>query len=110
MLLSQRTCQERTGKYTLASVVLQLEVCIYQVGCTTLNKVLLVCRYHPHWHGSASVQVQSASGPILVESDVKYLTADRGCLPLGMLLDSIHKRMLYFQAFLFEDAEIIDEP
>ena len=69
-----------------------------------------LCRYHPHWHGSASVQVQSASGPILVTSDVKHLTADRGCLPLSTLLAGIQTRILYFQAFLFEDAEIVDEP
>lgn len=56
------------------------------------------------------MQVQSASGPILVTSDVKYLTADRGCLPLSTLLAGIQTRILYFQAFLFEDADIVDEP
>ena len=67
-------------------------------------------RYHPHFHGSSSLQEQSASGPILVTSDVKHLTPERGCAPLLALQAAALTRVLYLQAFMFEDANLTDAP
>lgn len=56
------------------------------------------------------MQVQSGSGPIIVDSPVKYLTLERGCEPLDNLLSHVKTRVLYIQAFMFQDSDIIDSP
>lgn len=86
-------------------------------ACATTERMPSHCvpscawrRYHPHFHGSSSLQEQSASGPILVTSDVKYLTLERGCAPLMALLEVALTRRIYLQAFMFQDANLTDAP
>ena len=56
------------------------------------------------------MQVQSGSGPIIVNSPVEYLTLERGCGPLDYLLSHVKTRVLYIQAFMFQDSDIVDSP
>ena len=67
-------------------------------------------RYHPHLHGATALQGQTASGPITIESNVSFLTADKGCAPLDSLLKSVQSRILYLQTLFFKDADVESDP
>jgi len=79
-------------------------------GSDSRVKGEMLCRYHPHLHGSTALQSQTASGPITVESDVAFLTASKGCTPLNKLHQSIQTRILYLQTLFFGDADVEADP
>lgn len=68
------------------------------------------CRYHPHLQGSTALQAQTASGPITVDSDIDFLTPQKGCGPLSILLQAVQTRVLYLQTLFFEDADVEKDP
>lgn len=69
-----------------------------------------MCRYHPHLHGSTALQGQSASGAIIVDSNVSFLTASKGCAQLNALLEGVQTRILYLQTLFFRDADVASDP
>ena len=68
------------------------------------------CRYHPHLQGSTALQAQTASGPITIDSDIDFLTPQKGCGPLSTLLQGVQTRILYLQTLFFEDADVEKDP
>ena len=68
------------------------------------------CRYHPHLQGSTALQAQTASGPITIDSDIDFLTPQKGCGPLSALLQGVQTRILYLQTLFFEDADVEKDP
>ncbi|CAK0786985.1 hypothetical protein CVIRNUC_010201 [Coccomyxa viridis] len=66
--------------------------------------------YHPHYHGATALQGQTATGPITIDSDVQFLTPQRGCGPLSSLLESVQTRVLYLQTLFFKDADVQNNP
>jgi hypothetical protein len=46
----------------------------------------------------------------LVTSGVKHLTPERGCAPLLALMEAALTRVIYLQAFMFQDANLTGAP
>ena len=56
------------------------------------------------------MQGQTATGPITIDSDIRFLTPQRGCGPLSSLLESVQTRILYLQTLFFRDADVQNNP
>ena len=56
------------------------------------------------------MQGQTATGPITIDSDIQFLTPQRGCGPVSSILKSVQTRILYLQTFFFKDADVQNNP
>ena len=63
--------------------------------------------HHPHSHGSATLQVMSANGLIVVEDDPAWLPDANGCGPLRTLLESVPDVLLHLGVFTFAPSAYI---
>jgi FtsP/CotA-like multicopper oxidase with cupredoxin domain len=63
-------------------------------------------RYHPHAHGSSTLQAGTANGLILVDDDDRWLPDDRGCGPLKAALAAAPAEVLLIDILAFATAAV----
>ena len=104
---SQLRADQMPGPPRVGQLMCTLFLSMRQVKYQLLQDA---CRYHPHLQGSTALQAQTASGPITIDSDIDFLTPQKGCGPLSTLLQGVQTRILYLQTMFFEDADVENDP